>query len=305
MLAARTKWSVLVGLTAAPVLLLEPVCAQTIVQEQVHPSQVTSSVNLNLGLEYETGDYGTGTVTDTWYFPATISYTQERLVLQATFAYAVIDGPGVLLGVNTGATHHSGTRTTRADAMSISTDSRTILRRPVPEPEDPDVPPADGRESGLSDPSFAVSYEIVQGGGQATSVWLVGRMKWAIADTSKRLSTGENDYAVAVSATTAPAPLRYFGALGYEVIGDPPGQKLNNIFYGSAGASVPLGWYEFVGASLDWSQSATPGAGDELDLTFFGGFGLKAGRTVNGYLFSGLTRDSADYGLGIFVNFPL
>lgn len=234
-------------------------------------------LDVSLGIEYTTGDYGTGADTSIWYLPVTLGYGNDTLAFSVTVPYLVVEGPGNVtpavadvrrgMGPGMGAMH---------------------VVRPGP------VGPT-RRESGLGDVVLAGSWQLLSQTPARPRVDLTGKIKLPTADEDKNLGTGETDYAAQVDLEKG----SFFGFVGYRVYGDPPGIELDNVVYGLAGLSFPFDGDMRWGGSLYAQQAAAAGTDDQLELSLF--LNRKLGRQGRLRLYAvwGLSDSSPDWGVGV------
>lgn len=227
--------------------------------------------SLTLGAEYSSGDYGAATTTRMWYFPATLKYETERFMLSLTIPFIAVEGTGNVVA--------SGGR----QGMPRTTTTQ-----------------ASTTESGLGDIELAASRMLTR----TDDGWrldLGGRIKFGTADEQDNLSTGEDDVAIHLDLEKAFARNTVFGAVGYKVLGDPPGINYEDVFYGSAGFSHRLDATRDAGMEWYVQQAPLDGAEGKSELTLFLS-GKPAPQTrLTGYLLAGFADGSPDWGLGVML----
>ncbi|HSD97929.1 MAG TPA: hypothetical protein VLB06_12400, partial [Sulfuricaulis sp.] len=54
----------------------------------------TGETSVSLGAEYTSGDYGTSSETNIWYFPVTLRYETDRYMMALTVPYLIVEGTG-------------------------------------------------------------------------------------------------------------------------------------------------------------------------------------------------------------------
>ncbi|MHB1142962.1 MAG: hypothetical protein ACYC1T_14550 [Sulfuricaulis sp.] len=227
-----------------------------------------AETSVSLGAEYTSGDYGTSSDTNMWYFPVTLRYEADRYMLALTAPYVVVEGTGnVVAGGGMGGM----LRTT-----TIQT-SRT--------------------ESGLGDIELAASHVIAQDAGWRLG--LGGLIKFGTADEQDNLSTGEDDVAVQLEAEKTLVDNALFGTAGYKILGDPPGIDYDNVFYGSVGVSHRLDATRSVGAELYAQEAPLPGVDGKSELTLFLSGKPEPKTRLTGYLIAGFADGSPDWGVGV------
>lgn len=235
-----------------------------------------ADLSVAIGVEYTTGDYGTSSRTDVWYFPVTLKYESDVNAFALTVPYVSVEGAGNVVvsggGMGGGGEHavqHATTSTTR----------RT--------------------ESGLGDVVVMASHKLT---GTATSrIDLMGKIKLATADDTSNLGTGENDYAIQLDFESGYNSNGVYGAAGYKVLGDPPGADYKNVLYGTLGFSHRLDAARTAGAEAYVQQAATSSGKAPTELTFYLSNRADKKTKLTGYLLMGLSDGSPDWGVGVIL----
>jgi hypothetical protein len=95
-----------------------------------------------------------------------------------------------------------------------------------------------------------------------------------------------------------------FGGIGYHILGDAPGQPLDNVWSASVGATYKLDERDSAGLSLDGRQRVVPGGARQRELTGF--FMRKLDRLwkAQAYALIGLANGSPDWGFGLSAARP-
>jgi hypothetical protein len=232
------------------------------------PVAMAAETSISLGAEYTSGDYGTSTETNMWYFPVTLRYETDRTMLALTVPYVVVEGTGNVVVSGGG---HGLPRTT-----TLAT-SRT--------------------ESGLGDIELMGSYVVAQSADWRLGVG--GLIKFGTGEEQDNLSTGEDDVAAQLEADKTWGNNTFYGTAGYKILGDPPGIDYDNVFYGSVGVSRRLDATRSAGVELYAQEAPLPGVDGKSELTLFlsGKPGTKA--RLTGYLIAGFAGGSPDWGVGV------
>ena len=250
-------------------LTLSLLCMAVLVAPVAHAA-TDANFSVSLGAEYTSGDYGTSSKTNIWYFPVTFGYETDVNRFFLTVPYVSVEGTGNVVFTSGG----MGMRRT-----TTGTSVRT--------------------ESGLGDVELGASHKI---GGTATSrVDLTGKIKFGTADRDKNLGTGEDDFAVQLDAEKYYARDTVYGTGGYKILGDPPGINYDNVLYGIVGVSHKLD--EQRAASLEFyaKEAALPGTDGQSELTFFLSSKTDRNTKVTGYLLKGFSDGSPDWGIGVLL----
>ena len=227
-------------------------------------------LSVSIGAEYTSGDYGTSTKTNIWYFPVTFGYETDLNAIYLTVPWVSVEGTGNVVA--------SG------DARGLPhTPTRASVRT----------------ESGLGDLLLVASHKI---GGTATSrVDLTGKIKFGTADKDKSLGTGEDDFAVQLDAAKSYARDTVYGTGGYKILGDPPGINYDNVLYGVVGVSHKLDELRAAGLEFYAQEAVLPGTDGQSELTLFLSSKSDRKTKVTGYLLKGFSDGSPDWGVGVLL----
>lgn len=228
-----------------------------------------SNLTISTGIDYSSGKYGATERTETLYVPFGVKYESADWTLKATIPYVETYGPSTTSGAG-------------ADRVTLGTGQGTRQR-----------------ESGLGDIVLASSWSALERG-----PWLVelgAKVKLATADDSKGLSTGKNDYSVQTEVYRTLGKHTLFGTLGYKMMGDPDGIDLKDPFYTSLGWSFRATPASALGLSYDFRQKILDGGAPIREITGFLTHKLDAHWKLQGYLVSGYSNASPDFGGGVFV----
>jgi hypothetical protein len=229
-----------------------------------------SPLTLGAGLHYSAGDYGTGSTTRITALAATARYETGPWTYRATVPYLKVDGESnVIPGVGS-----VGARS-----------SRRI-------------------ESGLGDLVLGATYALYYEPARTLGFDLTGKVKLATADESKGLGTGEHDFAVLLEAYQSLDRVTGFGGIGYHILGDAPGQSLDNVWSANLGVSYKLDERDSAGVMLDARQRVTSSSDPQRELTGF--FMRKLDRfwKAQAYALIGLANGSPDWGFGLSAARP-
>lgn len=263
-----------VRMFAGACLLAVATVGQAVEQQRDLGLSQTDGLYLTTGLEYESGDYGTGTTTNLWRIPVGLDYLQGRLSA----------------GINTALLHARSN-----GAITVSMSRMTSITR------------SSGTNSatGIGDVNMYASYRLPTANENEISFHVTGRVKLGTADENKGLGTGENDYAIEGGMLTSLQNLFVFGNVGYQITGDSATVNYKNVWYGNVGATYPLNPSRSVGAKLEVSQAATPGFDSPAQLTLFLNQNLAEQRQLYFYVLLGLSNGSPDTGVGANLTIKL
>ncbi len=238
--------------------------------QSVH-GEVNDKFTFETGMEYFSGNYGTAQHTDVLYVPVTGKYRSKDWSMKMTIPYLEITGTSSVV---------SGIGQTIVPATNT-----------------------DRFRSGMGDLSFSVARNIHNGGPDGLMISLAGKVKVATASVAKGLSTGRDDYAIEATLFKASERLSPFGAVGYKIYGSPAAYTLNNVFYGSLGASYKLSQESSVGAMLIEGQKVMAKRSARSELILFGSRTFDRNWKIQGYLLKGLTSSVPDWGGGVLIDY--
>lgn len=230
-----------------------------------------------VGAEYTTGDYGGGADTDVFYVPFSAGLETDDWSVQLSVPWLNLSGPGVFLGEN----------------IPLVRDGRAPVRG------------AGEDVSGLGDVSLIATRTFDLDAQSDWQVDLTGRVKFATADETNGLSTGEMDYSAAIDVTRNFDAWSIFAGGGYRITGDPAGQPLDDTAFASLGASYYTESGTNWGAALDFTQAATAGTDDALEASGWVSVSLSEKARLQIYGLAGLTDGGPDMGAGMRLAFRL
>ena len=242
-------------------------CAGTLLALSAQAQQ--GPLTLGAGLHYSSGDYGTSSTTEITSLAATAKYDAGPWTYRATVPYLRIEGSNAVIpGVGRVRGGGSGTRT----------------------------------ESGLGDIVLGATYAAYND--RRLGVDLTGKVKLATADEDKGLGTGEHDFIFLVDLYQAFDRVTGFGGVGYHILGDAPGQPLDNVWSANLGFSYKLDERDSAGVSFDARQRVASGASPQRELTGF--FVRQLDRLWKAQLYAliGLANGSPDWGFGLSAARP-
>ena len=223
------------------------------------------------GFDYTTGKYGQSSSTDILTIPFIGRYDNDRWTFKLTVPWTRISGPADVVP-DIGLLRQGRVRSTTQTG------------------------------SGLGDVIAAASYSVLNQP-DSVSLDLTGKIKFGTASRSKGLGTGENDYSLQADVYQMFDGFMPFATLGYRFLGDPPGIDLNNVWFASIGATYRLAPPTSVGAVLDMQERSTDSLDNLVELTAFVTHRLNVPWKLQGYVLTGFTNASADFGLGGVVSY--
>lgn len=228
------------------------------------------SLSVTTGVDYSSGDYGTGIDTEIIVVPFTARYKTGDLRFSAALPWLRIDGASSIVGGGDGG----------------------------PVVIDPNAPRT--TRSGLGDVTLGVNWALPEER-LGFGLDFGARVKLPTASESKGLGTGKADASLSAELSKSFGNVTPFVSAGYRFVGKPEGLDLNDAWFGSAGASVVAGRRSVLLASYDYRQARSPLIKDSQEL--FGAFSTPLSSSLNFTLYGskGLSDGAADYGVGAMI----
>lgn len=250
-------------------------------------AQAADGLSLGLGVDYNSGDYGSETTTDILSVPVGAKYTTGDWIFRASLPWMRVDGdanvvPG-LGPVDNLNPQGRGRGNGNGNGGGGGGGEPTA--------------PTTGVTSGIGDLRLGATYAIPMQG-----VWgvdLTGNVKIATADEDKGLGTGANDYGVAVDVYRNVGEVTsVFGGVGYTMLGDSDFIEVDSVFNGNVGFSRKFG-NNSAGLVYDYRQPTSDDAYDRSEITGFFSFPTSDTGKLQLYALTGLTDGSPEWGAGV------
>jgi len=238
-------------------------------------------LKLTAGVDYSSGDYGQTDDTQMLYLPFTLKYESLPWGLQLTVPWLSIAGSGTVVGGIDGGIVIGG-------HGAIGGHGKRQRQT---------------TESGLGDVVAGVSFALDTLWGFGPLVDLTAKTKFATADETRGLGTGENDYSLQVDIANSYGRFTPFGTLGYKFMGDPPDFDLNDVLFASAGVDY---WFHPAlsgGVSFDFRESSSLASTDAEELLTYLNWKFTDRWSVNGYGVLGLSDGSPDSAIGVQLTY--
>lgn len=246
------------------------------------------TVSTGLGVEFATGDYGTGLTTDSVVIPLTIDvYPTKRLEFELVIPYlyqsngSTTFAGGVRFGRNGsgGGFLGNGANGNGGGGAAVIDESRS--------------------ESGLGNISLKSGYVILEEGDVAPQLKPIVYVEFPTADKDKGLGTGEFVTGLGLAVN------KWFGSWQpyfegiYNFQGSSDLYALKDFFSYEAGLSWQMTDRLLSSAALLGATKPVEGASDLLEARLKLAYRLTAKSHFEGYLAAGLTNSSPDFGAGV------
>ena len=224
-------------------------------------------VQIGVGADYSTGDYGEETKTDFLAIPVSAKIQQGDLSFRLSVPWVSVEGPaGIIPG-------EGGVRRGRGSDQSEEIASR----------------------SGLGDITASATYSL--GLSDTTYFDVTGKVKLPTASSEKALGTGTTDF------TLQGELLKVFGAIsaaaraGRRFNGSSELYPLEDVWLAGASLYAVSGATTF-GLDWDWRDGSLPNAPNRSELTGSATHKLSDAIRLQGYAYTGLADGSPDVGAG-------
>ena len=144
-------------------------------------------------------------------------------------------------------------------------------------------------------------FDVVANRELGIALDVTAKIKFATADETKGLGTGETDYSVQADVYKFFDRITLLGTAGYKVRGDPANVDLENVFFGSVG-----GIYNFTpetrgGLIYDYRESAYATGDSIRELTGFVSRPINDDWRLQFYALTGFSDSSPDFGGGMLI----
>ena len=222
--------------------------------------------SLSTGADYASGKYGTPEKSTQWTIPFVAKYEAPDWSAKLTVPYVRIENPAI---------SRDGTPLPCAGSGSAP---RTA--------------------SGMGDTVLTLSRNLVEDREARMLIDLTGKVKFATADETRCLGTGENDYYLQADLSKGFGALGVFGTLGWRKMGDPPGTDFDDPVYFSIGASYRASPARSYGFAYDHREPVLPGRDPLSEATVFLTQRVDPSLKVQGYAMIGFSDSSPDWAVG-------
>jgi hypothetical protein len=238
-----------------------------VLANQAH-AQSAPQVTVTTGVDYSSGDYGTGIDTNILVVPLSVRLKTGNVRFTGTMPWLRIDGSSGVVGDGNG-------------GVIIDPNAPRTVR------------------SGFGDLTLGAAYAIPEER-LGVGLDLSARVKVPTASRAKGLGTGKTDVTVGAELSKTFGKVTPFASVGYRFLGDPDGVDLRDGWTASGGASVVLGTSSLI-VSYDYREASSAASKDSQEV--FGAFSTPLGQhlTLTSYGSAGLSDGAPGYGVGAMV----
>ncbi|HCH69222.1 MAG TPA: hypothetical protein DE042_01765 [Colwellia sp.] len=234
-----------------------------------------SYFNVTLGAEYASGSYYSNDDVEEIYVPFTLSYGSGSVGYRITVPYLSVRAP-------------VGTIITNSQGQAV------VGEGPIT------------TENGLGDIVAGITfYDLYVNKSLDVVVDATAKVKVGTADEIKGLGTGENDYSLQTNLYKFFDSYYLNASVGYKFRGDPSGLNLNDVWFGSLGASYRFSPSTRAGIAYDYRESSFEAGDTVQEVSAFVSHKLDNSWGIQFYTFTGFNESSPDWGLGTLVKYSL
>lgn len=235
------------------------------------------------GVDYSSGDYGTGQDTDIWIAPFNVTFESERWRVGATATYVSVEGaPGVVPGATSAIGAGSPLSGVTNPLLGGGAGSNSSLA--------PEI-----SEQGLGDTTLDVAF-IPYIGDNGARISISAAARLPTGDEERSLGAGETVLSAALGASH---PLgdraAIYGAIGYSHALD---SDEGGVFF-SGGLEGRVSDGVLIGASAEWSEASVAGSPERTQATLYSSFALSERVQLAAYAVAGLSDAAPDAGGGL------
>jgi len=256
--------------TLRPALGLALLCALIAAAPTAEAAEAKSTLKISTGLDYTSGDYGTGSTTEIWTIPTAVKFNSGPWMAGLSIPIIQVDGNAGVLG---------------------GADGTVIVKKGVSNTRS---------EGGLGDIVASGGYTFFHNSTDMPLIDLIGKIKFPTAEND--LGTGEFDFSLQVDITRTFGRITPFGTVGYRFVG---GSGLDDIFFLSIGGAYAITRAWSAGLIFDYRQATSSQTDDPADFTPFATWKFLPDWALTGYGLIGVTDGSPDYGAGLQVSYTM
>lgn len=150
--------------------------------------------------------------------------------------------------------------------------------------------------SGLADTEAAATYNLYPGSASSPEIDLTGKIKVNIADENTVFGLNRNDYAAQMDVYQSLDRFTAKGSLGSRVLGNPTGNTLNPLLYGSFGGSYKL--TDQTSTGVDMSLTQNPSSAVQQELSAYVSYKLDENLKARGYVLRGYSNGNPNNVVG-------
>lgn len=255
------------------------------------------TASVGLGFEFTSGDYGTGTTTNSVFIPLTVEVTPtERWGVSLEVPYVYQSNTNVIAGQFR--QMQGGPMAAQAVAAAMTGSGSGMGSGTIRSSSNSNPSQA---QSGIGDVTFRTGYVILKEGNAIPQIRPNLFVKFPTADKNKGLGTGEFDEGFAVEVSKWFGDWYTFIEPGYTIQGKSPDLALKNYMSYSAGAGYQVTNNFRPMFILKGATAPADGSSSLLEARLKLKYQATNHTGIEGYFAKGITTSSPDYGTGLAV----
>ena len=227
------------------------------------PAQADDYVQVSVGADYSSGDYGTSPDTTILAIPVGFKIKQGDFFMRASLPWLRVEGPAV-----------------PGDGGALPGPGSSAAR------------------SGMGDLSLAAGYSLPLG--ETTYLDVIGKVKLPVASETSGLGTGTTDFTAEGELTKVFGQTSVSVRGGRRFNGSSAAFPLEDVWQAGAGIYHTAGPLT-LGLDYDWRGAALPTAPNRSEVTGSVGYKLNQNVRLQGYAYTGLSDGSPNQGGGLQV----
>lgn len=244
--------------------------------------------DVGVGVDFSSGDYGTGIDTDILSVPVSLGYSDGPLSFKLTVPYVRVSGASNVIPVVGSLTNLNPVGRGRGRGAAM--------------PPPPDEPTS-GTASGLGDIVFAATYALYSNTQTGFGLDLTGKVKFGTADEDEGLGTGQEDYSALLDAYQQFGDWTVFGGVGYTTFGDSAFIRLRDAWSANAGTAYRLASGDTLGLIYDYRERISAAGEARREATGYYSLRLSDTTRLQSYAVAGFSDGSPDWGLGLSLKY--
>jgi len=230
-------------------------------------------VSFSSGVDYSSGDYGTGSDTEVISVPLSARVTSGDWSVRVSVPYLQISGNANVVDVT--------------DGGGAETGGGTITRS--------------GTERGFGDTTLSVTRSFTNLGGAHSGMYVdvTGRVRLPTGDDGKGLGVGATDYAIAGELGMSHRNHGGYVNVARRFLGDPSGQDRQDGWQTNLGVWIRTGEHTTLGATYFWREASFRGGAQPSEVGAYIAYRFDDKWRVSLNASAGLSDGSPDESVGL------
>lgn len=248
-------------------------------------------LNISLGYETTSGDYGLGRDTDITTLPVDVQLIENAWRFRLSVPFISVTGDGSVVPGAGGVVSSGSMQGAQIGAGSggpVTVQPVSIVMEET--------------HSGLGDIITSASYAFYPDDVSGVFSELTAEIKWGTASASKNLGTGENDYSLSLYTLYDEHRIQPFMTLGYLFIGDTSSIDYNDVWFVTPGLMLQLNPDTAISLAYEYEQATIEGADSGRTVSLYANTRFSEQWAAGFYVLFGLSDSVADSGVGFNIS---